>query len=104
RESRLTPAARAVARAVWRYRARYTIGALCLMAATGFSLAIPWTVKHAIDALARDGAGAALGGDVGGLLGAGAGPPGDPVRRRGDPSRLPVCDHRRRAARRDRPA
>src|SRR5262249_59877016 len=70
RESRLTPAARAVARAVWRYRARYMIGALCLMAATGFSLGIPWTVKHAIDAPARDGAGAALGGGVAGLLGA----------------------------------
>ena len=51
-----------------RYRARYTLGALCLAAATGFSLAIPWTVKHAIDALAREGAGAALGGDVGLIL------------------------------------
>src|SRR5207249_3101261 len=45
-----------------------TLGALCLAAATGFSLAIPWTVKHAIDALAREGAGAALGGDVGLIL------------------------------------
>jgi ATP-binding cassette subfamily B protein len=26
---------------------------VCLLAATGFSLAIPWTVKHAIDALGR---------------------------------------------------
>ena len=38
------------------------------MAATGFSLAIPWTVKHAIDALARDGAAAALGPYVGLIL------------------------------------
>src|SRR5262249_24257424 len=67
-ESRLTPAARAVARAARRYRARYATGALCLAAATGFSLAIPWTVKHAIDALARDGAGAALGGYVAVIL------------------------------------
>ena len=51
-----------------RYRARYALGALCLAAATGFSLAIPWTVKHAIDALAREGAGAALGGEVGLIL------------------------------------
>ena len=29
-------------------------GALCLLAATGFSLAIPWTVKHAVDALQYD--------------------------------------------------
>ncbi len=47
-----------------KYRARYAIGALCLVAATAFSLAIPWTVKHAVDALARDGAEAALGGFV----------------------------------------
>jgi len=32
------------------------------------SLAIPWTVKHAIDALAREGAAAALGGYVGLIL------------------------------------
>ena len=51
-------------RAAWRYRARYLVGAACLVAATVFSLAIPWTVKHAIDALARDGAHAALGGYV----------------------------------------
>ena len=31
------------------------------MAATGCGLAIPWTVKHAIDALASDGAGTTLG-------------------------------------------
>jgi ATP-binding cassette subfamily B protein len=51
-------------RAAWLYRARYLVGAACLVAATVFSLAIPWTVKHAIDALARDGAHAALGGYV----------------------------------------
>jgi ATP-binding cassette, subfamily B, multidrug efflux pump len=34
---------------------------LCLAAATGLSLVIPWTVKHAIDALAADGAEAPLG-------------------------------------------
>jgi ATP-binding cassette, subfamily B, multidrug efflux pump len=38
------------------------------VAATGFSLAIPWTVKHAIDALARDGAAAALAPYVGLIL------------------------------------
>src|SRR5262245_50509445 len=48
------------------------IGALCLAAATGFSLAIPWTVKHAIDALAREGAAAALGGYVAAILALGA--------------------------------
>src|SRR3989442_4295894 len=64
-EPRLTPAAHAVARAALRYRARYATGAFCLVAATGFSLAIPWTVKHAIDALAREGAAAALGGYLG---------------------------------------
>jgi len=38
------------------------------VAATGFSLAIPWTVKHAIDALASDGAAAALAPYVGLIL------------------------------------
>jgi ATP-binding cassette, subfamily B, multidrug efflux pump len=51
-------------RAALRYRGRYLAGAICLIAATLFSLSIPWTVKHAIDALARDGGAAALGGYV----------------------------------------
>jgi ATP-binding cassette, subfamily B, multidrug efflux pump len=38
---------------------------LCLLAATLLSLAIPWTVKHAIDALQRSGPQAALGAYVG---------------------------------------
>ncbi len=33
------------------YRARYLGGLACLVLATGFSLAIPWTVKEAVDAL-----------------------------------------------------
>ena len=33
------------------YRARYLGGLTCLVLATGFSLAIPWTVKEAVDAL-----------------------------------------------------
>jgi ATP-binding cassette subfamily B multidrug efflux pump len=33
------------------YRARYLAGLACLVLATGFSLAIPWTVKEAVDAL-----------------------------------------------------
>ena len=41
------------------------MGLLCLAAATSLSLAIPWTVKHAIDALQADGAAAPLGGYVG---------------------------------------
>lgn len=36
------------------------MGVLCLLGATASSLAIPWTVKHAIDALAADLAGAPL--------------------------------------------
>jgi ATP-binding cassette subfamily B multidrug efflux pump len=42
-------------RALWQYvqrhRWRYVAGTGCLLAATGFSLAIPWMVKHAIEAL-----------------------------------------------------
>src|SRR6185503_18144458 len=52
-------------RALWRvvapYRARYAVGIVCLAAATACSLLIPWTVKHAIDALAADAAAAPLG-------------------------------------------
>jgi ABC-type multidrug transport system fused ATPase/permease subunit len=40
---------------------RYAAGILALLAATGMSLAIPWTVKRAIDALQRQGADAPLG-------------------------------------------
>ncbi|MGH7397240.1 MAG: ABC transporter ATP-binding protein [Candidatus Rokuibacteriota bacterium] len=43
-----------------RYRLRYLGGAACLLLATTFSLSIPWTVKSAVDALERDGAGARL--------------------------------------------
>ncbi|MGH7348794.1 MAG: ABC transporter ATP-binding protein [Candidatus Rokuibacteriota bacterium] len=43
-----------------RYRLRYLGGAACLLLATAFSLSIPWTVKSAVDALERDGAGARL--------------------------------------------
>src|SRR5215510_12695960 len=50
-------------RRIWkylsRYRWRYALGLACLLAGTGFSLGIPWTVKSAIDALGREG-GAAL--------------------------------------------
>jgi ATP-binding cassette, subfamily B, multidrug efflux pump len=55
-------------RAVRPYRARYALGAACLAAATGLSLLIPWTVKHAIDALAAEGAGAPLAHYVGIIL------------------------------------
>ena len=44
-----------------RYRLRYLGGAACLLLATAFSLSIPWTVKSAVDALERDGAGARIG-------------------------------------------
>ena len=47
-----------------RYRVRYALGFACLVAATGSSLAIPWTVKQAIDALQAQGRQAALGGYV----------------------------------------
>ena len=43
------------------YRARYAFGVACLGAGTSLSLLIPWTVKHAIDALTADGAAAPLG-------------------------------------------
>jgi ATP-binding cassette subfamily B multidrug efflux pump len=47
-----------------RYAGRYALGVLCLGAATFASLAIPWTVKRAIDALQADAASALLGWDV----------------------------------------
>src|SRR5438128_2113480 len=54
------------ARAVWCYllphRVRYAAGALCLLAATCFSLGIPAVVKRAIEALQHDAAEAHIGG------------------------------------------
>ena len=44
-----------------RYAVRYAGGVLCLAAGTGLSLAIPSTIKHAIDALERDAAAAPIG-------------------------------------------
>jgi ATP-binding cassette subfamily B multidrug efflux pump len=46
---------------VARYRARYAAGAFCLAAATLASLAIPWTVQRAIDALRAETGAAGLG-------------------------------------------
>ena len=47
------------ARRLWvyllRYRGRYAVGVLFLIAATGISLCIPWTIKNAIDALGHEG-------------------------------------------------
>ncbi len=60
--------ARALGRYVGRHRVRYAAGAACLAAATAFSLAIPWTVKQAIDGLQRDGAQAAVGAHVVAIL------------------------------------
>jgi hypothetical protein len=34
-----------------RYRARYAVGVTALLLATFLALAIPWTVKRAVDAL-----------------------------------------------------
>ena len=55
-EARLSrPVSSTPAREVWRclhrYRVRYALGVVCLATATALSLAIPWTVKQAIDAL-----------------------------------------------------
>ena len=47
------------ARRLWayllRYRGRYAVGILFLIAATGISLCIPWTIKNAIDAIRHEG-------------------------------------------------
>src|SRR2546422_8140631 len=59
-EARLTSPARAVWRYVARYRVRYAAGVACLGLATLASLAIPWTLKRAIDALQHDAASAPL--------------------------------------------
>ena len=50
------------------YRWRYAFGVVCLVAATGLSLGIPWTVKLAIDGLGRAQGGRALAGHVGTIL------------------------------------
>ncbi len=55
----MSPARRILAYAA-RYRRRYAAGAGCLVLAAAFSLAIPWTVKGAVDAVAAHGAGADL--------------------------------------------
>jgi ATP-binding cassette subfamily B multidrug efflux pump len=51
-----------------RYRWRYATGLGCLGLAAACSLAIPWTVKSAVDALERHGRDAALGTYVGAIL------------------------------------
>src|SRR5207244_1761399 len=63
-EARLTSPARAAWRYLWHYRVRYGFGLVCLAAATLASLAIPWTVKRAIDALQTHPATAPVGYDV----------------------------------------
>jgi ATP-binding cassette, subfamily B, multidrug efflux pump len=50
------------------YRWRYAAGAGCLVAATGLSLGIPWTVKTAIDSLGRGQGGRVLAVHVGTIL------------------------------------
>src|SRR5262249_31547011 len=68
--------ARRLAQYLSPYWIRYTAGAACLFAATGFALGIPWMVKSAVDALGREG-GAAVPRYVGAilLLAAGRGAP-----------------------------
>ncbi|MBI2563760.1 MAG: ATP-binding cassette domain-containing protein [candidate division NC10 bacterium] len=61
REARLTSPAGAVRRYAAPYWARYAAGVLCLAVATLASLAIPWMLKQAIDALQTDAAAAPLG-------------------------------------------
>jgi ATP-binding cassette subfamily B multidrug efflux pump len=51
---------RALWRYVWRHRWRYIAGSGCLLGASGLSLAIPWTVKNAIEALSTAGGEAPL--------------------------------------------
>ncbi len=60
REARLRSPARAVLDYALRYWVRYLTGIVALLAATGLALAIPATVKRAVDALERDAAGAPL--------------------------------------------
>lgn len=56
---------REVCRFVAPYRVRYAAGGACLVAGTGLSLTIPWTVKQAVDALQADPTGTPLAGYVG---------------------------------------
>jgi ATP-binding cassette, subfamily B, multidrug efflux pump len=49
---------------MFRYRARYLIGVVALLTATGLALAIPATVKRAVDALEHDAASAPITHDV----------------------------------------
>ena len=56
-----------------RYRLRYGVGVACLILAAGCALAIPWTVKGAVDAIGRHGRGAALAPYVLGILALAAG-------------------------------
>jgi ATP-binding cassette, subfamily B, multidrug efflux pump len=51
-----------------RYRGRYLLAFVCLLAATTCGLGIPWTVKRAIEALERDAASAPIGRLVGVLV------------------------------------
>jgi ATP-binding cassette subfamily B protein len=55
-------------RVIWhyarRYRRRYALGVGCLLLASLFSLAIPWTVKNAIEALSSPATAERLGGHV----------------------------------------
>jgi ATP-binding cassette subfamily B protein len=44
-----------------RYRVRYAVGITCLLLANLFSLAVPWTVKNAIESLSAGAGGAGLG-------------------------------------------
>ena len=60
REARLTSPARAVGEYVLRYWGRYAVGVVALLCATGLALAIPATVKRAIDALEHDAASAPI--------------------------------------------
>jgi ATP-binding cassette, subfamily B, multidrug efflux pump len=60
RETRLRSPARAVLDYALRYWVRYLTGIVALLAATGLALAIPATVKRAVDALERDAASAPL--------------------------------------------
>ncbi len=58
---RVSPARRLL-RYLLRYRRRYAFGVACLLVASALSLGIPWTVKQAVDAMARQGRAAPLAG------------------------------------------
>jgi len=67
-ENAVTPPLRAVLRYAGRYRRRYLIGYACLIGGTICSLAIPWTIKQAIEALERDAPTAPLGSFVAAIV------------------------------------